>query len=191
MTQGESTVVVKALGDTIFSNSVSNLRSVGGCSVPAVDRRTDGQEDRCRQSKVTNDSVLLGVLLLLIPAVYTGEEDCLAFICGSHLSGVVNHALFIAAWAASVNHGALQLRVLLTLQGQWRLFHRVKDDSGADLLAGKLCYRNGKGAARAADDVMHPWERKNIPTLCTKVRISTKTRHSSFQWISLKIMVCK
>lgn len=38
-----------------------------------------------------------------LPAVYTGEEDSLAFICRSHLSGVVNHPLFIAARAASVN----------------------------------------------------------------------------------------
>lgn len=39
----------------------------------------------------------------LLPAVYAGEEDCLSFICRTHLSGVVNHPLFVTARAPSVN----------------------------------------------------------------------------------------
>lgn len=38
-----------------------------------------------------------------LPAVYTCEEDSLSFICRSHLPCVVNHPLFIATRAASVN----------------------------------------------------------------------------------------
>lgn len=41
--------------------------------------------------------------LLFLPAVYTSEEDGLAFIRRSHLPGVINHAFFIAASAASVD----------------------------------------------------------------------------------------
>lgn len=39
----------------------------------------------------------------LLPAVYAGEEDCLSFICRAHLSGVVNHPLFVTARAPAVN----------------------------------------------------------------------------------------
>lgn len=35
--------------------------------------------------------------------MHTGEEDSLSFICRSHLSGVINHSLFVATRAASVN----------------------------------------------------------------------------------------
>lgn len=38
-----------------------------------------------------------------LPAVYTGEEDSLSFICRPHLPGVVNHPFFITTRAASVN----------------------------------------------------------------------------------------
>lgn len=39
----------------------------------------------------------------MLPAVYACEEDCLSFICRAHLSGVVNHSLFVTARAPSVN----------------------------------------------------------------------------------------
>lgn len=131
-----------------------------------------------RQKNMTKCSVHSGVFFLLIPAVYTSEENSLAFICRPHLPCVVHHTLFIAPRAASVNHRSLQFRVRLFLPRQCGLLHRVKDHSGADLPARELCYRNTKGAAATADSVLYPRDREDIPTLRAKVRVTPKTRHS-------------
>lgn len=117
------------------------------------------------------------ILLLLIPAVYTGEEDSLSLICRSHLPGVVNHPFFIATRAASVNHRSLQVRVLLFLQRYCWLLHRVEDNCWADHLAWELCYRDAEGAAGAADCVLYYWKRKHISTFWAEVGITTETRH--------------
>lgn len=105
----------------------------------------------------------------LLPAVYAGEEDCLSFICRAHLSGVVNHPLFVAArapavnldashttqfpavdniteskhqhWPGSPHHSSLHFRVLLL--GQRWLLHRVEDHAGVDLLPTELWDMNG------------------------------------------------
>lgn len=104
----------------------------------------------------------------LLPAVYAGEEDCLSFICRTHLSGVVNHPLFVTARAPSVNldttgqnasqftaeyikhqhwpvsshHSSLHFRVFLLPQCCWWLLHRVEDHTGVDLLPTELWGRN-------------------------------------------------
>lgn len=116
-----------------------------------------------------------GVLLLLISAAYTGEEDGLPFVCRPHLPGVVHHALLVAAGAAPVDHGSLQLRAVLVLQSHHGLLHRVKDHRGADLQPRELCYRDAEGAAGAAHHVLDPRQREDIPTLRTEVWITSKT----------------
>ena len=85
-----------------------------------------------------------------LPAVYTGKEDSLSFICRSHLPGVVNHSLFIAMRAPSVN--LQEEKALIDTVYSWDHHTQQSVNSSQSVLTTGPFSSVSSSSSRATDD---------------------------------------